>query len=472
MTIERKNQASGLRSLLKDVTAKHKLPGLAVAIRTADHVVIADGFGTYDAEGLQPVTADTMFGVASVTKFLTAILIMQAQSQKLLKLSDPISQFYPELDCASDGRMRLHHLLTHTAGFPGLPFRHDATIIADGRTSQAGTVGTMPEPVGAKEAGPLLTADDLVERINASTLDMLGPPGKRLSYSNEGYCLLGGVVEKLYHCSFAKAAEEYVLQPLQMDRSAIGGRKLGDKTNLAVPLMRNKAGLQPCGFWEAPLFYPVGGLISSVRDMVRLISVLNGDTEVLTRQEGLGLISMPVPVASRPSSKTKYGLGLEVEQLDADNILVWHTGQRPGISSFVGHVPQKKLSVAMVVNLAHVPTAAIGHQIISQFLHGEIEANSCLWPPAADPLVDAQVEHFCGCYGSQEMGEFHVRFHRGRLLLELESVEHELLFESPDNGTVAGHTFCFLSKDGNRSSADASTALALDLRIFPRLEGA
>ena len=145
MTFDTKNQVSRLQDLLEHVAVKHELPGLAVAVSQAGCELFADGFGACDADGLQPVTADTMFGVASVTKFVTAVIIMQAQRQKLLALSDPVSRFYPTLNCARDGRMRLHHLLTHSAGFPGLPFRHWATDVIYDRTGKAETSGVAVE---------------------------------------------------------------------------------------------------------------------------------------------------------------------------------------------------------------------------------------------------------------------------------------------------------------------------------------
>lgn len=315
VTFKGENLSSRLCNMLEKIAVQHALPGFAVSVGRAGREIFADGFGTRDADESLKVTADTMFGVASLTKFLTAIIILRAQEQQLIKLSDPVSRFYPELRCARDGRMQLHHLLTHTAGFPGLPFRHVATVVTDNRTGRTDADGTPTEPTDVNAAEPLITSADLVNGINALNFDMLGSPGDCHSYSNESYCLLGGIIEDLYQCSFAEAAEKSVFQTLQMERSVIGGSKLDHKTNLAMPLMRTKAGLQPCGFWEAPLFYPAGGLITSVRDMVRLISILDGGTEALSPQQCLDMTWKPVPVASRPFLNAGYGFGLEVEHL-------------------------------------------------------------------------------------------------------------------------------------------------------------
>lgn len=463
-------QTRQLAGLLQSIADEHGLPGLAVSVAEAGSELFAEGTGARDAEGRLPVNADTMFGVASVTKFLTAILIMQAREQRLLTLSDPVSRFYPELTCARDGRMRLRHLLTHSAGFPGLPFRHRATDLAPDGNGALELPDREKRPKENHGGGQLLTPADLVETINASKFEMLGLPGERLSYSNEGYCLLGGIIEGLYQCSFADAAENLVFQPLGMRSSAVGGKSLRDRANIAVPLVPTDKGLRPSGFWEAPLFYPAGGLVISVRDMVRLISALDGQTGVLTREQGMRMISEPMAVPSRPFLNVGYGLGLELHYLDANHTLAWHTGQRPGISSFVGHVMQKRLSVGVAANVADAPTAAIGHVIIAHLLADAGDPCSFVWPPHNERAETGQLEHLSGCYGSPEMGAFPVEIQDDRLLLRRQTRSEEFRFEGPYNGTVGGCTFCFLDEAGQAPSTQTPAALALDLRILPRLE--
>lgn len=441
-----------LRDAMETVAVEHALPGISVSIRRDGYEVFTDCFGTCDADNLLPVSVDTMFGVASVTKFLTATLIMLAREQKLIKLSDSVSRFYPDLECACDGKIRVRHLLSHSVGFPGLPFRHMAT-----RSER--TYGVAP----------MLTPTALVQGINALDFEMLGSPGDRLSYSNESYCLLGGIIENLYHCSYADAAEKFVFQPLQMKNSSIGAGTMGQGSDFALPLIRTDAVLQPCGFWDAPLLDPAGGLSASTHDMARLISILAGDTAVLGTDAVREMIANCLPVASRPMSTARYGLGLEVTDLDAHHTLAWHTGQRPGISSFVGHVMQKGLSVAFATNIADAPSASIGHQIIAHVLEEELEPGSCVWPPQVKQVRVKQLERFCGRFGSKEMGELPIRLDQGRLLLDMQSAQHEFRFHGPCSGTVGGQTFCFLCDDETIGTRQPAAALALDLRVLSRL---
>jgi len=440
-----------IENTLQTIASRYALPGLAVSVLRDDREVFARGYGTRDARRSLPASKDTLFGVASVTKVLTAVMVMQARMDNLVRLSDPVSKFYPALDCARGGKMRIQHLMSHSAGFPGLPFRHMATRSASDITSN-----------------PIMTPDELVEAINSLNFDVLGAPGSCTSYSNESFCLLGGILETLYGCSFAEAAERLVFRPLQMNRSIIGASATAAIDDLAMPLQYAGSGLQNCGFWDAPLFDPAGGLVVSVCDMGRLISVLGGNSGLLGRDEVREMISKTLPVASRPASTSRYGLGLEVTRLDAGHSLAWHTGQRPGISSFVGYVPEKALSVAVAMNIADAPSAAIGHQIIAEALHGELDPGSCRWPPEDIDSRTERPERFCGDFSSLEIPNLSVCLEDGQLVLSQGVTRHRLQFARSSHGTVGGQTFCFLADNGPTAAGETARALALDLRILPR----
>lgn len=444
-----------LGEALASLAKRHILPSLAVSVRRDGREVFTGAYGSRDAQITLPVSGNTLFGVASVTKVLTVIMIMQARRNNLLRLSDPVSRFYPKLECARDGKMQIRHLMSHSAGFPGLPFRHMAARSAS-------------DPV----PNPITTPDELVKRINALDFDFLGPPGNRVSYCNEGFCLLGGLIEALYDCSFTEAAEKLVFRPVEMTRSVIGASATAAIDDVAIPLRHSGSGYQSCGFWDAPLFDPAGGLVLSVSDMSRLISLLGGTAGVLAPDDAREMISTSLPVASRPGSLSRYGLGLEVTRLDAGHSLLWHSGQRPGISSFAGYIPEKAVSVSLATNIADAPSVGIGHQIIAEALHGELDPFSCRWPPPANEAPPEQPERFCGDFASREIPHLSVCLDEGHLVLDMGATRHRLLFAGPSHGTVGAQTFCLLGDGGPATDGEVARALAVDLRIMPRRCGA
>jgi CubicO group peptidase (beta-lactamase class C family) len=202
--------------------------------------------------------------------------------------------------------------------------------------------------------------------------------------------------------------------------------------------------------------------------MSRLISVLDGTTGVLTLDDVHDMISASLPVASRPGSTSRYGLGLEVTRLDAGHSLLWHSGQRPGISSFAGFIPEKGVSVALATNIADAPSVGIGHQILAEVLHGGLDPRSCQWPPPAIETRPEQPKRFCGDFGSLEFPDLSVCLDEGHLVLDMGATRDRLQFAGPSHGTVGAQTFCFLGDGGPATDGEVPTALAVDLRILPR----
>ena len=442
-----------LQKFLIELGLKYNLPSIGVCLKLNKAEIYAAGYGIKDANTKSPVKADTMFGVASITKIVTAILIMQAQDKNLLNISDPVSKFFPNLICAGDQRMRIYHLLTHTAGFPGLPFRHFAT------------------PSNGLSAAELLqTSDDLINHINTLNPVMQSSPGEQVNYSNESFCLLGGLIEKLYQCSYSDAANRFVFEPLGMTRSAVLGAPKKLK-NLAYPLLRKEKLFKTANFWDAPLFYSAGGLITSAPDMTKLICVFSGNTKVVSTQAVSDMIANRFTIASRPLNPSSYGLGIEIKKLGRERMLLWHTGQRPGISSFVCHLLPEGISVSFVTNIADAPSELIGFRILSEFssLDAEfIDPNFWIKPFQSYPIN--ALKRFCGNYQSLEMGRHRVSLEQGELRLHLFESSYNFCFQGPNSGIVAGQTFCFLNSEWPISINYEPTALALGLRILPKLD--
>src|SRR5438552_1762112 len=107
-------------------------PGAAVALWRDGAPVYAAGIGYRDREAGMRADEDTVFGTGSVTKSFTALAIMQLTEAGKLALHDPLTTHLPELKLTSGdaGAITIHHLLTHTAGFPPLPGRHYAALHA------------------------------------------------------------------------------------------------------------------------------------------------------------------------------------------------------------------------------------------------------------------------------------------------------------------------------------------------------
>lgn len=94
---------------------EQRIPGLALAIVRNGQIVKAAGYGVADVDHDVPVTADTVFEVASITKQFTATLIMMLVEEQKLRLDDKLASFLTDPPPAWKD-ITIYHLLTHTAG--------------------------------------------------------------------------------------------------------------------------------------------------------------------------------------------------------------------------------------------------------------------------------------------------------------------------------------------------------------------
>ena len=246
---------------IKQALTQYQLPGLAVVINRGGEEVFAGGAGHFDAIGQRAINADTQFGVASLTKLVTTLIVMLLHEQRKLSVDDLLVDHYPTLKIARKAPIRLRHLLSHSAGFPGLPGRFHALNLEDisdrsGGVETPGNLAAVNKARSDTDWVPIRDAAGLVQLLNHLNFDLLCQPGERLNYSNEAYCLLGGVVEQVAGRPFAELARDWIFLPLGMARSAVGSAGLQASDNVALPLLPDGHGFRVGKFWQAPLFYP------------------------------------------------------------------------------------------------------------------------------------------------------------------------------------------------------------------------
>ena len=438
-------------ALLQSEVEKYQLPVLSVAASLRGEEVVSFGFGNTQPHGQQPVNADTQFGVASITKLITAIQLLLLCEEQHLTLEDPVAQHLPEWNHAKQKPVQLHHMLSHTSGLPGLDTRFKALDLND-------TV---------IRAGQLRDATDLVQYLNQQDIQPLAAPGQLLNYSNECFCLSGALIEKYRRGTYSELTAEMVFQPLGMRRSCIGQLDATETKNIALPLVQTSQGFQQTAFWDAPLFYPAGGAVSSARDLVKLFSALAVGQRYLSGHTKKQLLKSRILIPSRPGYGSAYGLGLEIQPLANNQTLYWHSGQRTGIASFAGYIPQVDLSLAVLCNVADSPVTAIAFKLISSLL-GRADIT---WPPigTARSQPDAVCTGYAGRYTNEENFALTVVCKNGRHYLQYgeDKALHEMVFYGECYGSVSGQTYRFLKQHRNDPQP---WAIAVDLRILLRTD--
>ena len=175
--------------------SRRHIPGLVFVFVSGGEIAIARGFGAADLERNRPVDPDrTTFGLASVSKTITATAALQLVERKKLDLHTDVNTYLRAFKLpARHGPITLHHLLTHTAGF-------------DERLT--GVATRSPREL-------LPSALYLASSMPTTFIE----PGRVISYSNHGYALVGHLVEEISGRPFADYVRAEIFDPLEMSRS-------------------------------------------------------------------------------------------------------------------------------------------------------------------------------------------------------------------------------------------------------------
>ena len=165
-----------------------KIPGAVVIVGRRGKIVLAGAFGNKSVSPeLEPMTRDTIFDLASLTKpIATASSIMRLSERGDLKLSDRLGDVLPEFDNHGKGAITVEQLLRHRSG-----------LIAD-------------NPISDYHHG----VDEAWKRLG--NLDLIGKPGAKFLYSDVNFEILGRIVEKRSGMTLNAFADREIFQPLGM----------------------------------------------------------------------------------------------------------------------------------------------------------------------------------------------------------------------------------------------------------------
>lgn len=323
---------------------KNRIPGLSICLIVDGEQVYSRGFGSASIVPPKPATPHTLYGVGSVTKVFTALSIMKLCEEGLLSPEDPIRKHIPSFIADSDREpVTIHQLLTHTSGFPNLGMAEEV-------------IGRI---FGSKTGwSPLGSLEDLVALVNQARTERVSTKGDTFFYWNEGYALLGAVVEKVSGKPYREFVRQRILQPLEMVRSGFEKRILeSDGDAMTGYVLDKDGGRRPQPFPEHPLVDAAGGLITSVTELANLVSMFLNHGEFSGRRivspQTLEKMFKPYVRHSLPPSLAGgefYGYGVVVNTNFAGHTLIGHGGNVGVSSAYFGFIPELKAGVTLAAN--------------------------------------------------------------------------------------------------------------------------
>jgi CubicO group peptidase (beta-lactamase class C family) len=355
-------------------------PGSVVAVfGPGGELVHTQGFGVdrVTEDGATP-DADTAFRVASCTKSFTAAAALLLRDRGALVLDRAITDFVPEFHF-SDGfeAPTLRQLLSMSGGL------------------------STDDPWADRQEG---LSDAAFRAVLAAGTPRDSTPGTTFRYSNLGYALLGQAIAQAAGMPFIDFVTTELLAPLGLE--ATGFRVEGRADRVAVGHRRGAAGeWHPLPYSQPGAFSPIGGLVTTARDLARwgawLASALGdepqpGPLSAASRRE-LQQVHRTIPSARPGVQEHGYGFGLMVERGAAIGHTVGHSGGYPGFSAHLRWNAPRGFGVVAFENATYAgvsePTTALLDALIEQA--GPAPENAAPWPQtlelarAADRLIDA-----------------------------------------------------------------------------------
>ena len=269
--------------MMHEFLSEHKVPGASIAVTDHGRLVFARGYGYADLKSKQPVTPTSLFRIASISKPITAIAILQLADQGKLSLEAKvfdILDFNTDIAAAGDKfekRLRdvtIEHLLQHRGGW-------DRDVSFDAMFQSVKFARELDVPAPAKP-------NDIIRRMLTQPLDFT--PGERYAYSNFGYCLLGRVIEKLTGQTYEHFVQSSVLQPLSISDMRIGATRIEGRAEGEVRYYQPGYGKSvfeadlgvrspwPYGTWHLEAMDSHGGWLASAIDLAKIASALDDPT--------------------------------------------------------------------------------------------------------------------------------------------------------------------------------------------------
>ncbi|WP_447977841.1 serine hydrolase domain-containing protein [Candidatus Nitrospira bockiana] len=192
-------QIGPIAQALEGAVADGVFPGAVLLARCRGRLVVARAVGVTSSRTHEPVTLETVYDLASLTKPLaTATAVLRLVQDGSASLDDPLHRYLPELIERPVGAVSLTRLLSHSAGLPGWQPLYEAIAARD--RAEPGFLGS--------EAARRFMVDAI------ASAPLAYPPGTQSVYSDLGFILLGAVVERVSGCRLSEFCRDRIFGPL------------------------------------------------------------------------------------------------------------------------------------------------------------------------------------------------------------------------------------------------------------------
>jgi N-acyl-D-amino-acid deacylase len=333
-------------ALVRAYIEEHHIPGAALAVTDHGRLVLARGYGYADVANKKRVEPTSLFRIASISKPITAVAVLQLVQSGKLRLDDrvvDILHYDPHLENGAkfDERYRaitIEHLLQHRGGW-------DRDVSFD----------AMFQPVRfarALKLSPPAQPEQVIRCMLGLQLDF--DPGERYAYSNFGYCLLGRVIEVVSGENYESYVKQNVFAPLGITSPRLGKTRSGSDSvdaevkyycpDLEPSVFAKDLGMPvptPYGGFNLEAMDAHGGWTASAIDLVRFACAFDEPrkSKILNEESVIRLFARPEGPAGEVKSlgpNSYYSCGwINRTAGDENGVDSWHTGSLAGTATLL-----------------------------------------------------------------------------------------------------------------------------------------
>lgn len=435
-------RVDAIAALVREKMQAYKVPGVGLGLLVDGRTTLR-GFGVTRLDDPQPITDETLFTIASISKTFTATAVMKLVESRRVELKAPIRHYVPDfrvLDDQATRQVSLWHCLTHTPGWEGQLTTEDRG--ADALAHFASSV--MP------------------------TLPQLAPPGAVWSYNNAGFALSGRVIEVATGKGIHDALRDLVLAPLGLTQTAtrltdamthrltLGHRERDGETEVIRPFQTTSS-------------TTAGGVLTSIADIMRYARFHLGDGRT---PDGAPYVSralvdlMQTPQLRKNATSDEMGIGWHARTVGGVMTLA-HGGTLNGHCLLLQLVPSRGLAFAVFTN--HVDGWRLVQDVEAAILKlyagvalergqriGHRGVNEAMTFQATPLAIPPRPDAYVGTYQRPPVGTVEVRRDGDRLVVVSGQGQADapIVFYGPDvayalSGQYVGMPYEFVRDDGD-----------------------
>ena len=343
------NLDKNLTLIIKKVMKEHAIPGLSLGVVKDNKLVFVQGFGYENLHSKKPVTKNTIFHLASISKTFVSTAIMQLVEQGKIDLDEKVTMYLPYFKMAdmTYKEVTIRQMLSHNSGMPN---SNDYE---------------WTKPQYDEKA-----IERFVKSLSKEKMEL--KPGEKFRYSNIAYEVLGDVIAKVSGKSFAEYQKENILNPSGMKKSSFLKPNYLPK-NWASPhamtLAQRPLNMYPYNRRHAPSSTMHSNAVEMANYAIMHLNkgTFNGE-KILTKETYKSTWKTNVKIDDGQLKKYNMGLGWFLGNFN-NYTTVLHGGSDDGFQAHFVLVPEKSIGVVVMVNTLPAPVEEITNQVIGLLLN-------------------------------------------------------------------------------------------------------